>query len=98
MNAAIAQKVVILAPDGTRIVAHLLSRLPQLDPRLQAPSSLYAMASRSGLVPGMNLSVFLPFGPVRDGVVVPVTAVVLSQGKAWCYVEETPGKFTRKAV
>jgi hypothetical protein len=98
INAAMSQRVVIQAPDGTRSVAHLLSQLPQLDPRLQAPSSLYAVASRSGLVPGMNLSVFLPSGPMRDGVVVPLTAVVWSQGKAWCYIEESPGKFARKAI
>jgi hypothetical protein len=30
--------------------------------------------------------------------VIPNDAVVWWQGKAWCYIEQTPGKFTRKEV
>jgi hypothetical protein len=85
-------------PDGTHVSAQLISALPQLDPRLQAPSFLYAVPAHPGLVPGINLSVFLPAGPMRNGVLVPYGAVVWWQGKAWCYVEEQPDKFTREEV
>jgi hypothetical protein len=85
-------------PDNTHTVAHLISALPQLDPRLQAPSFLYAVPAHPGLVPGINLSAFLPAGPVRSGVLVPYGAVVWWQGSAWCYVEEQPDKFTREEV
>lgn len=85
-------------PDNTHTVAHLISALPQLDPRLQAPSFLYVVSARAGLVPGVNLPVFLSSGPLRSGVVVPYAAVVWWQGRAWCYVEESPYKFTRYEV
>jgi hypothetical protein len=84
--------------DGTRAQANLVSVVPQLDPRLQVPSLLYAIAAHPGLVPGVNLSVFLPTGSLESGVIIPSTAVVWSQGSAWCYVESSPGKFARTAV
>jgi hypothetical protein len=84
--------------DGTHAQASFVSVLPQLDPRLQTPSLLYEVAAHPGLVPGINLTVFLPSGPLERGVIIPSGAVVWSQGSAWCYVEESPGKFVRTAV
>ena len=78
--------------------AHLISSFPLLDPRLQAPSFLFAVAAHPGLIPGINLSIFLPAGPERSGIIVPYGAVVWWQGSAWCYVEEQPDKFTREEV
>ena len=91
-------EVVVQLPDGAHVSAHLLSALPQLDPRLQAPSYLYIVSAHTGLVPGINLPFFLASGPVQSGGVVPSSAVVWWQGKAWCYVEESPGKFSREEV
>lgn len=96
-STAPAQAMVQL-PGGNRVTSHLIGRLPQLDPRLQAPSYLYIAFAHAGLIPGMNVIVSLPSGPERSGVVVPYSAVVWWQGSAWCYVEETPGKFTREEV
>lgn len=84
--------------DGAHVTAHLISALPQIDPRLQVPSFLYSVAAHTGLIPGMNLTVFLQSGPVRRGVIVPYSAVVWWQGRAFCYVEEQAGKFTREEV
>ncbi len=84
--------------DDTHAQASFVSVLPQLDPRLQVPSLLYEVSAHPGLVPGINLSVFLPSGPLESGVIVPLGAVVWSQGSAWCYVEKSPGKFVRTAV
>ncbi len=95
--AAPGQAVVQYA-DGAHATARLVSVLPQLDPRLQVPSLLYLIAPHPGLVPGINLSVFLPSGPPQNGVDIPPGAVVWSQGGAWCYVEESPGKFVRTPV
>lgn len=85
-------------PNGAHADGHLLSSLPQLDPRLQAPSFLYTVRAHPGLVPGMNLAVALPAGPLRGGVIVPDSAVVWWQGQAWCYIEAPEGKFTRVEV
>jgi membrane fusion protein, multidrug efflux system len=84
--------------DGTHAEAGFISILPQLDPRLQVPSLLYEITAHPGLVPGMNLNVFLASGPLEQGAIIPADAVVWSQGAAWCYVEESPGKFVRTAV
>jgi hypothetical protein len=84
--------------DGTRVQANLVSVVPQLDPRLQVPSLLYSITAHPGLVPGVNLNVFLPTGSFESGVIVPSNAVVWSQGSAWCYVESSPGRFARTAV
>lgn len=92
------QQVTVQHGDGTHSSARLVSVLPQLDPRLQAPSLLYIVTTHPGLIPGINLPVFLPSGSAQKGVVVPHSAVVWWQGKAWCYVEESPGKFTRTTV
>lgn len=85
-------------PDHRQVSAHLISALPQLDPRLQTPGYLYIVPARAGLTPGMNLSVSLAAGPRLSGVMVPSSAVVWWQGRAWCYVEVTPNKFTRREV
>ena len=92
------KQAIVQYADGTHAQASFVSVLPQLDPRLQVPSILYDVAAHPGLVPGINLSVFLPSGPLQRGVVIPSGAVVWSQGSAWCYVEESPGKFVRTAV
>ena len=85
-------------PDGAHASVHLISTLPQVDPRLQAPSFLYTASAHPGLIPGINLPVFLPAGPARNGAIVPYGAVVWWQGRAWCYMEESPGKFIREEV
>lgn len=95
---AAPKQATVQLTDGTRAVATLVSVVPQLDPRLQTPSLLYIIPAHPGLVPGINLSVFLPGGAPRNGVVTPTSAVVWSQGDAWCYDEDSPGKFTRIAV
>ena len=92
------KRAIVQLADGTEAQADFVSILPQLDPRLQVPSLLYEIAAHPGLVPGMNLNVFLAFGPLERGAIIPSGAVVWSQGSAWCYVEESPGEFVRTAV
>ena len=95
---ALPGEATVELPDGTHTVARFVSPVPQLDSRLQTPSALYVISAHPGLVAGMNLSVFLPAQAVQTGVVLPSSAVVWSQGNAWCFVETTPGKFSRIAV
>ena len=85
-------------PGSGHVSARLIAALPQLDPRLQVPSYLYVVSAHPGLVPGLNLSVSLPSGRLRNGVVIPYSAIVWQQGFAWCYVERSPGMFTREEV
>lgn len=90
--------IIVQLPDGSRVPAHLRSTLPQVDPRLQTPNFLYGIAPHPGILPGSNLSVFLPTGPAQQGIVVPNSAVVWWQGRAWCYIEQSSGKFIRQEV
>ncbi len=85
-------------PAGIHLTAHRIAALPQVDPRLQAPAYLYLVQAHQGLAPGLNLPAALPAGPPQSGVIVPQSAVVWMQGSSWCYVESSPGKFTRAAV
>ena len=47
---------------------------------------------------GERLQIFAPVGVATSGVVVPLTAIVLSGGKYWCYVQKSPGTFGRVEV
>lgn len=47
---------------------------------------------------GERLQVWAPTGQPTSGALVPAAALVLSGGKYWCYVERTPGTFTRTEV
>lgn len=91
-------QIMVALPDGSRAPAHLWSTLPQVDPRLQTPNFLYGIAPHPGILPGSNLSVFLPTGLAKQGVVVPYSAVIWWQGRAWCYIEQSAGEFIRQEV
>ena len=95
---AAPKQAIVQFADGTHSTGRFASVIPQLDPRLQTPSLLYVIKPHPDLVPGINLTVFLPSGSEQSGVVVPSTAVVWLQGNAWCYIEEVPGKFARTLV
>lgn len=84
------------SPERKLIPAQFVSPLPQLDPRLQGRSLLYTASARPGLIPGLSLTVHLPAGPVRRGVVIPSGAIVWFEGRPWCYVEQQAGRFVRR--
>jgi hypothetical protein len=94
------ETVLLDSPDGKLIPARFVSPLPQLDPRLQGRSLLYTTVTRPGLglIPGLSVSVHLPEGPFRRGVVIPYSAIVWLQGQPWCYVEQQTGRFVRREV
>jgi hypothetical protein len=83
---------------GRRVTARLLSETGRADPRLQGAGAFYLAARAPGLLPGAALTAFLPSGPARAAAVVPESAVVRWQGKAWVYLETSPGRFTRREL
>jgi hypothetical protein len=94
-------------PDAVRIQtgesrsveANLVTRLPRTDPRFQGVTLLYRAPRKSfDFLVGMNLPVLLPSGEPLAGVNIPASAVVWWQGKAWLYVEISPGQFTRREL
>lgn len=91
-------RATVSLPGGAHASARLIASLPQLDPRLQAPGYLYVVSAHPALVPGTNLTLYLRAGPEKNGTIVPDSAVVWWKGRAWCYLEQSPGKFTRAEV
>lgn len=94
--------------ENTFVTASLVSRSPRIDPRIQGIGFFY-LASAQMLVPGMNVLAYLPASespanakiPVNNeirAVIVPQSAVVWWQGKAWIYVQKDDERFVRREV
>jgi hypothetical protein len=60
--------------------------------------SFFAVLDRADVAEGQRLLVYAPSAASRNGVEVPLSAVVMSEGKYWCYVEAAPGKFVRTEI
>lgn len=83
---------------GARLPIRFVSVAPRTDPKIQGISFLYTVAAESGVLPGMDVLVFLPNGRSVEGVVVPPSAIVWWQGRAWAYVRDSPETFVRREV
>jgi membrane fusion protein, multidrug efflux system len=83
---------------GTRTEAILVSTFPRVDPRIQGTSLLYVAPAHLGLTPGVNLLAHLAVGSQMKGMIVPTSAVVWSEGKAWVYQQIASDRFSRRAM
>ena len=83
--------------ENVFVTANLVARSPRIDPRIQGISYFY-IAPAQMLVPGMNVLAFLPTKNEAQGVVVPQSAVVWWQGKAWIYVQKNGDRFARREI
>jgi membrane fusion protein, multidrug efflux system len=85
-------------PGGSRRQAIFVSTFPRVDPRIQGRSILYLASGQPELPPGLNLVAHLPVGSPLKGVVIPASAVVWSEDKAWVYAQVSPERFSRSPV
>lgn len=60
--------------------------------------SLFALLQTGDVGEGERVDVWAVVDQTESGVLIPETAVVISEGKYWCYVEKQPGLFTRTAI
>jgi hypothetical protein len=60
--------------------------------------SFFAILKGAAVSEGDHLLTWAPVGAPEPGVLVPASAVVVSGGKSWCYVEKTPGAFVRTEI
>ncbi len=88
----------LMSPGSQLTRARLVSSLPQVNPQIQGVSFLYVVPARPGMAVGMNLAVLVPVGQLLRGTVVPESAVVWWQGKAWAYEATSPNTFSRREV
>jgi len=60
--------------------------------------SFFATLKGADASEGDHLLAWASVGSPEPGVLVPASAVVVSAGKFWCYVEEKPGSFVRTEI
>jgi hypothetical protein len=97
-SSAAPPRASIQLPSGKTQPAEFISSYPSVDPRVQSASFLYLAEDTLELTPGMTLSVLVPTGPSERGVIIPGSATVWWQGKAWTYVQTAPQRFARREV
>jgi hypothetical protein len=85
-------------PSGSRSQATSVSAFSKVDPRIQGRSFLYLASGQPRLPPGLNLVARLSVGSPLKGVIIPASAVIWSEGKAWVYVQVSNDGFTRSPV
>lgn len=84
-------------PEATRWTLHPLWNAPS-DPTLPG-RSFFAVLKGSDASEGERLLVWAPgTGPALRGVLVPAAALVISDGKYWCYVEPKPHVYVRREI
>jgi hypothetical protein len=93
-----AQSISLEIPGGIRTTASFVSTFPRVDPRIQGRSFLYKALAQPNLMPGENLLAHFSVGNQMQGVIVPTSAIVWSEGKAWVYQLTAPERFTRRSV
>jgi hypothetical protein len=91
---------VAVAQVGNTMRAEMqyLSPSPRTDVRIQGISFLYVAPASSVLLPGMNVAVTLAAGKTAQGTLVPDSAVVWSDGKAWAYFRTGEQTFARRQI
>lgn len=89
-----------VAQSGSVAPANIqfVSPAPRTDSRIQGVSFFYSAPAGSMLLPGMNVVVMLPAGKAAAGSLVPGSAVVWSDGRAWAYFRTGVETFARRAV
>lgn len=85
-------------PGRTHTEATLISSFPRVDPRIQGRSFLYTASPQSDFNPGVNLLAHVAVGKSMRGVILPASAVVWSEGKAWTYVQTAVNQFSRREL
>ncbi|HLK31902.1 MAG TPA: hypothetical protein VKT29_02365 [Terriglobales bacterium] len=94
-----APATVSLIDSANRAVpARLVSALAQVTPQIQGISFLYLVGGNPEMAVGMNLAVLVPIGQRLSGTVIPQSAIVWWEGKAWVYEESAPDTFTRREI
>lgn len=92
------QTAFVQTDNGPRANIQFVSPATKTDPRIQGASFFYTAAATGNLVPGMNVVASLPSDATREGVIVPGSAVVWWQGRAWIYLRTAPETFARRDI
>ena len=86
------------SPGGGMAKLRFVSRATRTDPGIQGLSFYYSGPADTGLVSGMNVLAYLPSGAAVEGKLVPASAVVWWQGRAWVFLRRDAQTFARQAI
>jgi hypothetical protein len=93
-------RVVILGHAEEPLIANAVYQAPTVNPLMQGESFLlWIGSSPSVALPGMAVTAYMPTTKKSErGVIVPRSAVVRYEGRAWVYQETRPDRFTRRRL
>ncbi len=60
--------------------------------------SFFSVLNTGELGEGERIIAWAPIGAPQPGVLVPAEAMVISEGKYWCYIEAKPGSFVKTQI
>jgi hypothetical protein len=86
------------ASAQARVAITLVSPATRTDARIQGVSFFYRVPADGGVLPGMNVLVFLSSGASVDGVAIPADALVWWQDRPWAYRRTEPEAFVRTPI
>jgi len=92
------QTATVQADSGSSTPVSFFSAASRTDPRIQGVSFIYLASADHGVLPGMNVLVLLPSGPPSEGLVIPPSAIVWWQDRAWIYRKTAKDLFVRSQV
>ena len=87
-----------LAKSESPITAYFFDALPAVDPQTQQLGVLF-WRQTGQLIPGEAVTAFIKTGvePIK-GIVIPASAVLRHDGKAWIYVQVSETNFSRREI
>jgi hypothetical protein len=93
-------RIVVFGHEGSPLGAERVALAAAADPTTRGQTVLFRVGSTGfPLRPGAAITAYITIpGPTRTGVVIPRTAVVRSEGRAWVYVQLGEPRFRRQAV
>lgn len=86
------------AGNGQRVALSFVASLPGEAGEEGAPALYHFPTHAVKFHAANNIDVALASGGAKRGESLPAAAVVWTEGKAWVYVQQAPGRFVRRAV
>jgi hypothetical protein len=85
--------------DGDSVEVELISKGPCTEFEKNGTNYFFLVPTEANaIIPGMMVPVDLPVGPEIRGVTIPVSAVVLNEGRAWAYFQMDADHLVRREI
>jgi len=94
----IPESISVIPADGNAVSASFISLSPRTDPHIQGISLFYEAPSAGKLLAGMSVTAQMPSSGTQSGFLVPASAVIWLQDKAWVYLKKSETGFSRAEV